>query len=169
MKIRILALLAGVLAVALIAAGCGSSDDDTGGETSADAGVQIVTSDLSKEEFIAEADEICAAADGEINEEVEAFAEENGIDTSEEPSDEVKEELVTEVILPNIEGQADGIEELGAPEGDEETITEIVEGLRTAVAETGDDPAAVIDGGEGPFEDVNKQARAYGFESCGEG
>ena len=165
MNTRLFALLAGAMAIALLAVGCGSSDDSTTDSTT-DSG-SVATSSLSKAEFIEQADAICSKANDSISEEAEAYAEDNGISTDKEPSDEEKEEIVVEVIVPAIETQVDEIEELGAPSGDEETITAIVEGIRTASSETADDPSLAF-GSPTPFEDVNKEAQDYGLEVCGE-
>jgi hypothetical protein len=156
---RLLVLLAGALALGLLVAGCGSSDDSS----------EENTSSLTKAEFIKQADAICEKADDEIEGEVEAFAEENGIPTDKEPSDEVKEELVVEVIVPSIEEQAEGIAALGAPSGEEDQIDQIVEGIETAASETAEDPSSVISGSEGAFKGVNEEAKEYGFKVCGEG
>jgi outer membrane murein-binding lipoprotein Lpp len=154
---RLIVLLAGVLAIGLIVAGCGSSDDSDS------------TSSLTKAQFIKQADAICEEESDAIEAETKAYAEENGIPIDKEPSDEVKEDLVTEVIVPNVEGQAEKIAALGAPSGDEDRVDEIIEGIETAAAETSDDPSAVISGGEGAFADVNQLAEDYGLEVCGEG
>jgi protein-tyrosine-phosphatase len=155
---RLFVLLVASLSSGLLVAGCGGGDDSTGS-----------TSSLTRAEFIKQADGICEKADKEIEGEVEAFAEENGIPTDKEPSDEVKEELVVEVIVPNIEKQAEDISALGAPSGEEDEVGEIVAGIESAASETADDPSAVITGEEGAFEDVNKQAQEYGLKVCGEG
>jgi hypothetical protein len=153
---RLTVLFAGVLAIGLVAAGCGSSDDGGG----------VTTSSLTKAQFIEQADTICDRAGDEIEAEVESYANENGIDVNREPTDEQKEEIVVEVIVPNVEGQAEEIAALGAPSGEEDQVGEIVE---TAAAETADDPGPVINGKEGAFADVNKLAQDFGLTACGEG
>jgi hypothetical protein len=156
---RLLVLCAGALALGLLVAGCGSSDDSS----------EENTSSLTKAEFIKQADAICEKAGDEVEVEVEAFAEENDIPTDKEPSDEVKEEIVIEVLVPNIEEQAEGIAALGAPSGEEEQVDQIVEGIETAASETSEDPSSVISGDDGAFKGVNKEAKEYGFKVCGEG
>jgi len=151
-----------VLAVGLVA-GCGSSDDSTTG------GGDVTASSLTKAEFIKKADAICEEAGEGIQEESISYAEENGIDVNKEPSDEEKEELVTEVIVPNIEKQAEDIAALGAPEGEEDEVGSIIEGIESAAAETAEDPSEVLEGGEGAFEGVNEEAKEYGLKVCGEG
>jgi hypothetical protein len=156
---RLLVFCVGLLALGLLVAGCGSSADSS----------EENTSSLTKAQFIKQADAVCEKAGDEIEGEVEAFAEENEIPTDKEPSDEVKEEIVTEVIVPNIEEQAEGIAALGAPSGEEEQVDQIVEGIETAASETSEDPGSVISGGEGAFKGVNEEAKEYGFKVCGEG
>lgn len=154
MSKRLIVLLAGVLSLGLLVAGCGGGSDEEG---------------LTKAEFIKQADAICEQANEALEGETKDYAEENGIPIDREPSDEVKEELVVEVIVPNVEGQAEEISALGAPSGDEETIDELVEGIETAAGETADDPSTVIEGDEAAFAEVNKLASDYGLKVCGDG
>ena len=162
MSKRLLVLCAGVLALGLLVAGRGSDDGDS-------TGADVTTSSLTKAEFIKQADAICEEAGEGIQEESIAYAEENGIDVDKEPSDEEKEELVTEVIVPNIEKQAEDIASLGAPSGEEDQVGSIIEGIESAAAETAEDPGSVIGGSEGAFESVNEEAKEYGLKVCGEG
>jgi len=153
---RLIAVLGGALAIALIAAGCGSSSDESS------------TSSLTKAQFIAKADAICTKGNKEIETESEAYAEENGIDLEKEPADAQKEELVTEVIAPGVLKQGEEIGAIGAPSGEEGQVNEIVEAVETAAAETEEDPSAVINGSSGPFTKANKLAKDYGLKVCGE-
>jgi hypothetical protein len=159
---RVLVLCVGLLALALLVAGCGSSDDSTTGD-------DVTASSLTKAEFIKKADAICEEAGEGIQEESISYAEENGIDVEKEPSDGEKEELVTEVIVPNIEKQAEDIAALGAPEGEEDQVGSIVEGIESAAAATAKDPGSVIEGDEGAFKSVNEEATEYGLKACGKG
>jgi hypothetical protein len=160
---RLILFLTGALTIGLIVTGCGDSDSDTNGDTNGGS-----TASLTKAQFIKQADAICKAGSKEIEDETEAYAKENGIDVSKEPTDKQKEELVVEVIVPNIAGQADKIGALGAPSGEEDQVDEILTGIETAAAETSDDPSIVISGKEGAFADVNKLAQDFGLEVCGQ-
>jgi hypothetical protein len=152
-----LSAIAVLVALAALVAGCGGGDDTTD---------ETVT--LTKAEFIKQGDAICKQGNEEIEEGFEDFAEENDVPKNKEPSNEQGVEIVETVILPNVQQQAEEIRELGAPEGDEEQVDELVTSLEDAVAEGEDDPEILFNDDTDPFAEVNRQATAYGFKVCGE-
>jgi hypothetical protein len=154
-------LFAGVLALAIVA-GCGSSDDSTDTDTTS------VDVTITKEQLIAQGDAICKQGNEEIEEGFESYAEENGIPKNQEPSDEQGVEIVETVLVPNLKTQAELIRGLGAPEGDEEQVEELLDSLDEAVETAEDDPEALFNEDTDPFGDVNQQAQDYGFSECGE-
>jgi len=154
----LLLAIAAVVALAALVAGCGSSDDSTTDET--------VT--LTKTEFIKQGDAICKEGNEEIQEGFEEYAEENDLPQNKEPSKEQGVEITETVILPNVQQQAEEIRDLGAPEGDEDQVDELVTALEDAVAEGEDDPESLFKGSTDPFGKVNKLASDYGFKVCGE-
>jgi maltose-binding protein MalE len=161
---RLIVPLFAVLAIGVVAAGCGSSDDSTGstegGETS--------TASITKAELIKKGDAICTAGNEAIEEQAEEFAEENGIDI-EKPTTEQQEEVVAEVVAPEIKVQAEEISALGAPSGEEEEVEAIVDAVESAAGEAEEDPSVLVEGeGNGPFTEANELATDYGFKVCGE-
>lgn len=158
MNKRLLAVLAAIFAVGLIA-GCGSSDDSTDTETVEE------TVTLTKTEFIAQGDQICKQAEEDSEAEAEEFAEENGF-SLENASDEQLEEAVAEVLIPALDRQAEEIEALGAPEGDEEQVEAILTALEDGSAEIADDPSIAFEGDA--LKEANDLAKDYGFKVCGE-
>lgn len=150
--------LAALVALAAFVAGCGGGDETTDSAT--------VT--LTKAEFIKQGDAICKEGNKEIEEGFEEFAEENDLPQNQEPSKEAGVEITETVILPNVQEQAEEIRDLGAPEGDEDQIEELLDSLEGAVAEGEEDPEALFSGDTDPFADVNQKATAYGFKVCGE-
>ncbi len=102
--------LAALLAVALLAAGCGGDDESTGGEDQ--SGEPPV---LTKEEYLREADAVCAR----VNEDLRA---------AERPQDGP----------PIIEQGLGELENIPPPEGDAEQLAEIYAAGREAVAELDD-------------------------------
>jgi len=145
------------MSLALIAAGCGSSDDST------DTVEETVT--LSKTEFIKQGDQICERAEKESETEAEEFAEENDFEL-EKASEEQLEEAIGEVLVPALDRQVEEIKALGAPEGDEEQVEAITAALEDASADVADDPSQAFEGE--PLEKASKLAKEYGFEVCGE-
>lgn len=163
MSKRLIALLLGVLAIALVA-GCGSGGDDTSG-TSSESGESA--SSLTKAEFIKQADAICEEGNKSVGVEAEEFAEENEIDI-EKPTTAQQEEVVSDVVAPAIREQAEKIDELGAPGGEEDEVAEIVAAVESGADEAEATPDVIVEGkGAGPFEEANKLATAYGLKVCG--
>jgi hypothetical protein len=154
-KLLTAAVAAAVLAA--LVAGCGGGDETTD---------ETVT--LTKVEFIKQGDAICKAGNKEIEEGFEEFAEENNLPENKEPSKDQGVELVETVFLPSIQQQGEELRELGAPEGDEEQVDELLTSLEDAVAEGEAKPETLFEGKTDPFGDVNEQASDYGFKVCGE-
>jgi hypothetical protein len=152
-------MLFGVLAIAVIAAGCGSSSDNSSSEES--------TASITKAELIKQGDAICATSEKEAEAEFEEFGEENGISESKEPTEAQKEELATSILLPSVSSQIEEIRALGAPSGEEEEVSEILDTVEEEVEEGEAEPAALFESGE-PFAEGNKMAREYGFKVCGQ-
>jgi hypothetical protein len=152
-------LLAAVIAGAVLVAGCGSSDDST---TDSSAVV------LTKPEFIKQGDAICAKGSETLGQEAEDFADENNIDT-EKPTREQQEEVIETVVGPALQTQADELSQLGAPDGEEDKTTAIIEALEAGAQELEDDPGALLaSGGKGPLDRAHELATEFGFKSCGQ-
>ncbi len=148
------AFLAVGVAIALTAVvGCGGGDDDGGEEA------------LTKVEFIKQGDAICEKAEKQAETEAEEFAEENGFNL-EKATDEELEEAVAEVLVPALSRQAEEIDALAAPEGDEEKVEAIVVALEDGTADVEGDPSLVFEGK--PLKEASQLATDYGFEVCGE-
>ena len=145
-----------VLAMAAVAAGCGSSDDSTS-ETTAAA--------LTKAEFIKQGDAICEKGNKTIEGEADDFAEENDVDTS-DPTREQQEEVIVDVVAPGVRAQAEGIADLGAPSGDEEKIDEIVVAVEEGADKLEDEPGLLIDS-KNPLSKGSQLAADYGLKVCG--
>jgi hypothetical protein len=163
---RLIVPLFAVFVIGLVAAGCGSSDDSTtGGST---GGGETSTASITKSELIKQGDEICTAGNKAIEEKAEEFAEDEGIDT-EKPTTEQQEAVVEQVIAPEIAAQAEEIDALGAPAGEEAEVEAIVAAVEDAAREAEEDPSVLVSGEDsGPFAEANELATEYGFKVCGE-
>ncbi len=157
MSKRLIVLLAGVLAIAVVAAGCGSSSDDSSESTTA----------LTKAEFIEQGDAICEKGSKQISDEAEEFAKDNDVDTS-NPTDEQQEEVIATVVAPSLQTQADELSELGAPDGEEGKTAAIIDALEAGVEELEDDPGVLLEDGAEPLDKANELATKYGFKACGQ-
>ena len=166
-KRRLPAALIALVALVAVVAGCGggssssSTDGDStsGGSTEADGGGAAPT----KAAFIKEADKVCGDAENELTEEVTEFAEKHDIPLEKEPSKDQQTELFQEVVLPNIARQGEELAALTPPEGDEGTIEGLTSTLEDEVVEAEEEGGV----GDGALAGATKQARAYGFKTCG--
>lgn len=167
MSKRFIAMLVGALAIVVLIAGCGGSDSGDSDSTAADAGGNAGNDApaLSKAEFIKQGDEICTETVTTFSQGIKDFMSENGLDESEEPSQEAQEELAAEVLLPAYQTQAEELAALGAPEGEEEAVEGIVTGFEEAIADAEGDLGGAIE--EDPFADVKAEAADFGFKVCG--
>jgi hypothetical protein len=151
---RLIAMLACVMAIAIVAAGCGSGDDST--ET-------VV---LTKAEFIKQGDAICAKGSKQIEDEADEFAEENDIDIN-NPSKGDQEEVIVTVVVPSLQTQADELSELGAPDGEEEKAEAMIAALEAGAEELEDEPGTLLENEADPLGGANKIAHEFGFKECG--
>jgi hypothetical protein len=151
---RFIALLAALAAISMIVAGCGGGSDSSS------------SSSLTKAQFIKQADAICEKGNKASNEEVEEFAKENNVNTS-KPTKEQQEEVIAQVVAPNVQGQVEEISDLGAPEGDEKKIDAMVGAVEEGVEELESNPSALIEG-KNPLSKGSKLAKEYGLKTCGE-
>jgi len=143
-------MLAGVVAIAIVAAGCGSGDDS-----------------LSKAEYIKQGDALCKKGSGEIEKEVETYAQENDISLKKEPSEEQLAAISEDVIIPAVQSQLDGLKDLGTPSEDEAKADEVLDALEEGIEKGEEDPGAFVEG-EGTLGKANELAKEFGFKECGQ-
>jgi hypothetical protein len=147
MKLRAALALTAVVAFGAIAAGCGSSGDDSS------------TSDLTKAEFITKADAICQQG----NQEIENAAKQQ-FGGSGRPSGPEVSQFITQSVIPNTQSQVDQIRALGAPSGDEDQINKMLDTVEADVEKA----KAAGDINEQTFAEGNALARQYGLKVCGQ-
>jgi hypothetical protein len=149
-----LSALAALAAFAVLVAGCGGGDDTTDS-----------TASLTKVEFIKQGDAICKESNKQSEAEAEEFAEDNDFKL-EGASKGQLEEAVTEVLVPSLNQEAEELDALGAPEGDEDQVEGIVVSLEDAAGEIEDEPSLVFE--EKVLKKPSQLAGSYGFKVCGE-
>lgn len=135
-----------VLLLALGIASCGSSEDNT-------------ASGISKARFIAQADAICKAAD---ESQLPALAKAAKQGSGESPADRTAAMLAAG--LEPIQSEAKEIASLDVPNGDEDEVATIVEGIESAVRKV----EAEGTNGDTAFVTVNRLAAQYGLKACSE-
>jgi hypothetical protein len=152
---RLVASIFGVLAIALIAAGCGGGDDTTS-----------TTAALTKAEFLKQGNQICREGNKEINAGFGEFLDKNHLHKK-EPTKAQKEEVAETVVLPGIAKQVEGVAGLEPPSGEEDKVDAIVESAEESLEKAEEDPAAFVsEEGNDVFAETNKLASAYGLTAC---
>jgi len=146
--------LAAIVAIAIV--GCGESDD---------SGVTVETGALAKSQFIKQADKICEKELAIFERKIAAFLKEN---EGEPPQDSPKRaaDALEAIIAPSFERQIEEVSDLGAPEGDEEQISSILISMQEALDRGRSDPLKFVNSKD-PFASARKQAKEYGFQTCG--
>ena len=145
-------ILSVIASLALAMMGCGGGGDGSSGET------------LTKAEFIVRADRICFLTDRAQGKAFRAFfAERPGANKDQG----LNERAVIVAGLPPIRAEAEELDALPAPEGDEDKIQAIVDGIEEAIEVVEEDPGPLVNAKDaGPFTEVDKLTGAYGFKAC---
>lgn len=137
-----------VSASAILLGGCGGGGDET--------------QELSKAEFIKQADAICAKTDKAQEAELTAYLKEN---PKAESSQAGQEKMVTDAGLPPLQEEIGELAELEPPSSDAQKVEAIVKDLEEALKKSEDTPGLLVRGPD-PFAEVGKLATAYGFKEC---
>lgn len=138
------------------------------------------TQPLTKEEFIEQADAICAETDelvAPIFEAVWADVEDWEDPTGEDaPLVFVRFDQAVDEVMPHFERQLDRLRELDPPVDDAELIAALLDDHEAALAESaelveaaagGDEAAMATLETDDPFVDVDRRVRDYGMTVCG--
>ena len=140
-------LLVAVSACALLAlAGCG---DDGGSESE----------ELSRSEFIEQADAICK----ESNERIEA-AEDDFADP-ESPTQEEIETAVDDILIPELRSQLEDLRDLEPPAEDADEVDAINDALASAIEALEEDWKSALQ--NDVLAEPSELAADYGLEDCG--
>lgn len=132
--------------------GCGQGSSDEGEAQSS-----------AKTAFIKRADVICAKTDGRQEAAQKAFLKKYPEATG---TKSWEEKLVLAAALPPVKVEAEELADLPAPSGGEKEIQAIVTGLEEAVEKGEAEPSVMITKGPGPFANLERIAREYGFKAC---
>jgi hypothetical protein len=141
-----LIVIAGMLMVGLGAGGCGGSSRSTR---------STPTTAITKAEFVAKANEICGRGDPVLSE-----AE---LKLASHPTNAQIAAIVRGTIVPAVEAQISGVRALGAPSGDQATVTSM---LKLALADLNrlkSRPTLVTTDVFGGFA---RLAHPYGLSAC---
>jgi hypothetical protein len=154
-----LAIATAASIVTLGIAACGEGD---GGDTATTA----TTTPISKQQFVRDANKICSSSDDKIERASNEFFA--GAPRGEGPPPEEIEQFGKKTVFPTIQAEIDRIEALGAPEGDEDEVNEILESAQAGLDELEENPERLAKGGSTTaFEEAEKLAADYGLDQCG--
>jgi hypothetical protein len=148
-----LALLAALI-VGVCVAGCGSSSSTTNETTAA----------ITKAEFVAKGNAVCAKGDKTQEAEINAYIKKHGLENK-KPSKAQEAELVEAVLVPNVQSQIDGVKALGAPSGEEQQVNSAVELSEQTLEKIEANPELAF-GKENVFAAAGKQLHALGLKKC---
>lgn len=157
------ALVAVAVLAVFVASGCG------GGDSSATA-VTVKTGSLSKAAFIKKANDVCKSTRLRFEEETKAVLEKFS-KTPPKPGDTGPElAYVEEVVVPRFSEQVTKLSAIGAPRGDEEEVSKILESLQGVVDLAENDSAGYLEQIETglPFKRPSRLATSYGLIGCAE-
>jgi hypothetical protein len=121
------------------------------------------SSDVSKEDFIANADAVCK----ETNQKIEALV--SGL--SEDTTTEEAAQVTVEQAIPLFRDQIEELRDLDLPAADADDLEQLWDDLDASTDELEqqlkDDPEVAFSDDFDPFADENKAATDYGFTECG--
>jgi hypothetical protein len=142
---RVIAVAA-TLTVGLMASGCGSAGKTTSAST---------TAALSKPEFLAQGNAICAQGNQTLGAAEKALGK--------QPSEAQFKAYVADTFAPAVQRQIDGIRALAAPTGDQANIANMLNVAQTELNQVKRNPAMLT---EKTFVSFAKLAHPYGLTAC---
>ena len=135
------------MAIAVTAAGCGSSSSST-------------TAPLSKSQFVAKANAICEKGNRAINKAVgQAFGKTKA-------SSSQLQQFAMQTVIPNIQQQTTAVEALQPPSADADQVKAITAAAQQALDKARSDPSLFTQPGNTVFAQADKLSKAYGLDQC---
>jgi hypothetical protein len=146
--------VAATLAAGLVATGCGGSSSSTAKSTTAPA--------LSKAQFLAQGNAICTQGQQKLGAAQKALEKAIG---NHAPTPAQTTAYVNAAFAPSIQSQIDGIRALGAPSGEQATITSMLDIAQTDLDHVKSNPT-LLTGNSNPFANFAQLAHSYGLTAC---
>jgi hypothetical protein len=140
-------LLTATLIIGVSASGCGSSNKSATSAT---------TASITKAELLAKGNAICAHGNQKLAGAQSALGS--------RPSQAQITAFVKSSLGPDIQSQIDGIRALGAPSGEQSTVTSMLGVAQKDLDKLESNPALLASGP--PFADFAKIAHSYGLTAC---
>ncbi|HEV2975772.1 MAG TPA: hypothetical protein VGX69_12395 [Solirubrobacteraceae bacterium] len=140
--------LAVTLALGLVVGGCGSSKSPTSRSTT--------TAALSKPQFLAQGNAICAQGNQSLGAADKALGN--------QPSKAQITRFVASTFAPDIQRQIDGLRALNAPSSDRAAVSNMLDTAQTDLDKIESDPALLASGAG--FTEFAHLAHPYGLTAC---
>ena len=141
-------------------ANAGAGASETAGAENAGADTSENTGIVSKEEFIDQANSLCAKRSAEVK----VKGRRTFKKVFNEPEAVAAKKMANQVIIPTFEGELRDLKTLNIPAGDGEQISAIHGAIEAMVGELKADPTVQ---GFYPYTKAEKLAAEYGLTACG--
>jgi len=152
MNFNLVLSVCSMLALGMLAAGCGGGDGET-------------TATVSKKQFLTKVNKICSARENEKFNKVAVVAKEMKPEIENESMSQANlEDLTRRAVVPVFQKLIQELQQLDPPSKSSAQFEAIVAKFKADVAEMESDPGRFVDGTA--FEDGNRAARAYGLSDC---
>jgi hypothetical protein len=145
--------IAAVCSIGLLVAGCGSSKSSTASTPAKPA--------LTKATFLAQANAICEEGNQKLAAAQQVLEKTVG---AKAPNEAQITAYATAVFIPSIQGQIEKIRALGAPAGEEATLTHMLGVAQADLNQVKSKPSVLVSGR--PFASFAKLAHPYGLTAC---
>jgi len=147
--------IAVLLLAGLFVAGCGSSSTTT----------TATTATITKAEFVAKGNAICAAGNKAQQAGINAFFKKHGLKENQQPTKAQQAEAVNTVLVPGIQSQINAVKNIGAPSGEEQQVNSALEASQQDLNKVKANPELAF-AKESAFADAGKQLHALGLTKC---
>jgi hypothetical protein len=166
---RAVSSIAVLLVAGLVTQGCGGGDQEaaSGASSSGKASQETaaVTTSPAKTAFIKKVDAICSAHEEQLNADVEKLYARRLSSQESRQREAVHVLAVTQILIPNLEGEVKELRALGEPSGGEVPMDVVIGAIEKMVDETKANPRRILDIAA-PYETAEKTAEKYGITRC---
>jgi hypothetical protein len=148
---RLTAGFIGVLILAALATGCGGGSDS-----------DSETAQVTKAEFVKQADAICAKHAKELQGELTAYLEQ-----ADSAPKARRVEMNTELLFPGFDSQIEELGEVPVPAGEEAKVSAMLEAAESGLAKAEEKPDVLLGLEDESLNEFVSLARSYGLTECG--
>lgn len=153
-----------MVCLVMVIAGCGGGDSNTDGSAGAPsnvtAPVSVSETSISKSAYSAKASAICAKAGAVIFNVLSSARPTAGNEAK------LFARLTQSQLVPTVEHELSQLKALGAPQGDDRQVTQILNALSSGVAGIKGQAIMSLPAFGKPFVAFDSRVSAYGIDSC---